>query len=118
MMKEPLNRLSLAGLVQHSTESSPESVALLTFHQKPISYADLLQDINAINQSLAARGIRRDDRVAVVLPNGPDLAAGILGVALAAACAPLNPAYRSSEFESLFADLRPQLVLVESSETC
>ena len=62
--------------------------------------------------SLRAAGIRASDRVAVVLPNGPEMAASFLSVSAACACAPLNPAYRTAEFEFYFDDLRPKAVIV------
>ena len=47
-------------------------------------------------------GIGRHDRVAVVLPNGPELAVAILAVAASAACAPMNPAYRGRGTGQIF----------------
>jgi acyl-CoA synthetase (AMP-forming)/AMP-acid ligase II len=46
-------------------------------------------------------GIGRGDRVAMVLPNGPEMAAAFLAVASGTRPAPLNPAYRADEFELL-----------------
>ena len=43
---------------------------------------------------LNAIGIGRGDRVAIVLPNGPEMATAFLAVACGATTAPLNPAYR------------------------
>jgi acyl-CoA synthetase (AMP-forming)/AMP-acid ligase II len=50
--------------------------------------------------------------VALVLPNGPELAVAFVGVACAAACAPLNPAYRQEEFDFYLADLGAKAVIV------
>mgnify|MGYP003347380203 CR=1 FL=1 len=41
---------------------------------------------------LNAMGIGRNDRVGMVLPNGPEMAAAFLAVACGATTAPLNPA--------------------------
>jgi acyl-CoA synthetase (AMP-forming)/AMP-acid ligase II/acyl carrier protein len=56
------------------------------------------------------------DRVAVVLPNGPGMAVAFLGVATAAACAPLNPGYTSEEFDFYLQDLDARAVVVASKE--
>ena len=53
-------------------------------------------------------------RVAIVLPNGPEMAVAFVGVAAAAICAPLNPAYSRSEFEFYLADLNPKALIVQS----
>ncbi|MDW8445146.1 MAG: hypothetical protein RML45_13470 [Acetobacteraceae bacterium] len=43
--------------------------------------------------------------MAIVLPNGPEMAAAFLAVATAATTAPLNPAYREDEFAFYLEDL-------------
>ena len=62
----------------------------------------------ALNQA----GIGRGDRVAIVLPNGPEMAACFAAVATAATAAPLNPAYKAEEFEFYLTDLRPAAVIL------
>jgi acyl-CoA synthetase (AMP-forming)/AMP-acid ligase II len=57
-------------------------------------------------------GIGRDDRVAIVLPNGPEAAAAFLGVATCATAAPLNPAYRQDEFDFYLSDLKAKAIIV------
>ena len=44
--------------------------------------------------------------MAVVLPNGPEMATAFLAVSSVCACAPLNPAYRVEEFTFSLKDLR------------
>ena len=60
-------------------------------------------------------GVGRGDRVAIVLPNGPEMAAAFLSVAAAAAAAPLNPAYRQDEFEFYLGDLNAKALIVEAA---
>ena len=62
--------------------------------------------------ALRAFGLRRNDRVAIVLPNGPDMAVAFLGVASGATCAPLNPAYRASEFDFYLTDLDAKALII------
>ena len=59
-------------------------------------------------------GIGRHDRVAVVLPNGPEMAVAFLTVAASATCAPLNPAYGTEELGRYFADLRPRALITQA----
>ena len=56
-------------------------------------------------------GAGRNDRVAIVLPNGPEMAACFLAVAAGTASAPLNPAYRQDEFEFYLGDLNAKLLI-------
>jgi len=57
-------------------------------------------------------GIGRNDRVAIVLPNGPEMATAFLTVACGATTAPLNPAYRADEFDFYLDDLNAKALIV------
>ena len=61
---------------------------------------------------LNAIGIGRGDRVAIVLPNGPEAASCFVAVACCATAAPLNPAYKADEFAFNLADLNIRAVIV------
>ena len=85
--------------------SAPGRTAL-TFGALRALAARTVADLNRI-------GIGRGDRVAIVLPNGPEMAAGFIAVASGCASAPLNPAYRADEFEFYLNDLGARALVVE-----
>jgi acyl-CoA synthetase (AMP-forming)/AMP-acid ligase II len=62
-------------------------------------------------------GIGRNDGVAIVLPNGPEMAAAFLAVAAGAATAPLNPAYREDELDFYLSDIGAKAIIVGRDET-
>jgi acyl-CoA synthetase (AMP-forming)/AMP-acid ligase II/acyl carrier protein len=59
-------------------------------------------------------GIGSHDRVAIALPDGLKMAVAFLAVASIATCAPLNPAYRSQEFDFYLSDLNAKALIVQS----
>ncbi|AZO48536.1 acyl--CoA ligase [Mesorhizobium sp. M4B.F.Ca.ET.058.02.1.1] len=61
-------------------------------------------------------GLGRGDRVAIVLPNGPEMATAFLAVAAAASTAPLNPAYRADELDFYLSDIGAKAILVARDE--
>lgn len=63
--------------------------------------------------ALNARGICRRDRVAIVLPNGPEMASAFLAIAAGASTAPLNPAYRAEELAFYLEDLRAKAIVLQ-----
>jgi acyl-CoA synthetase (AMP-forming)/AMP-acid ligase II len=68
--------------------------------------------------ALNAMGIGRGDRLAIVLPNGPEMAAAFLAIACGATTAPLNPAYKRDEFDFYLGDLGARaLVVLAGAET-
>jgi len=78
---------------------------LLLGEPETVSYRDFLARVNGLAGLLADHGARHGDRIAAVLPNGPDLLALWLSLArLGAVLVPLNPALRFPEVESLLRD--------------
>jgi acyl-CoA synthetase (AMP-forming)/AMP-acid ligase II len=80
----------------------------------PLSYARLRALVGEVGATLNAHGIGRGDRVAIVLANGPEMAAAFVSIACAATTAPLNPAYRDEEFDFYLSDLGACALVVEA----
>jgi acyl-CoA synthetase (AMP-forming)/AMP-acid ligase II len=80
----------------------------------PLRYRDLRSLAERTVETLNALGIGRNDRVAIVLPNGPEMAASFVCIGAGATTAPLNPSYRAEEFEFYLADLRAKALVVEA----
>jgi acyl-CoA synthetase (AMP-forming)/AMP-acid ligase II len=81
----------------------------------PLTYAKLLEVTTKTLSVLNALGIGREDRVAIVLPNGPEMAAAFVSIAASATTAPLNPSYRAEEFEFYLGDLKPKALVLEAN---
>jgi len=77
-----------------------------------LSYGGLRAQSARTVAALHALGVGRGDRVAIVLPNGPEMASAFLTVAQAAATAPLNPAYREEEYSFYLDDLKAKALVV------
>jgi acyl-CoA synthetase (AMP-forming)/AMP-acid ligase II len=58
-------------------------------------------------------GIGRNDRLAIVLPNGPEMASAFACLGAGATTAPLNPAYRVDEFDFYLNDLKACALIVD-----
>jgi acyl-CoA synthetase (AMP-forming)/AMP-acid ligase II/acyl carrier protein len=91
--------------------------ALVDPARAQLSYRDLRAHVAEIAFALAQAGIGRADRVAMVLPNGPEAATAFIAVATAAAAAPLNSGYTAAEFDFYLSDLKPRALLVEAGST-
>lgn len=103
---------NLLGLLTKNASATPEAPALLAPGRQPLTYAGFLAQVESLAAVLQACDIRQKDRVAVVLPSGPEMVVCFFAVTAIAACAPLNPAYRASEFEFYLGDLQAKLLIV------
>ena len=65
-----------------------------------------------VAEQLRSFGIGAGDRVAIVLPNGPEMATAFVTIAQAAVTAPLNPAYRQEEYAFYLEDLKAKALVV------
>ena len=94
------------------TAGADADTALATGDRPPLTYAGLRALVTETVAALRRLGIGRNDRVAIVLPNGPEMAAAFIAVAAGATTAPLNPAYRGEEFRFYLEDLNAKALLV------
>jgi acyl-CoA synthetase (AMP-forming)/AMP-acid ligase II/aryl carrier-like protein len=96
---------SIVELLAESARLWPDREALAAPGRTSLSYRELLAQVTDLADHLRGCGLAAGDRVAIVLPNGPEMAVAFLATAAVAASAPLNPAYRAAEFEFFLSDL-------------
>ena len=97
-------------------QGAPDAAALSSPGGKPLTYTGLRAQVSETIATLASRGIGVGDRVAIVLDNGPEMAAAFLCIGSGATAAPLNPAYRADEFEFYLTDLRAKLLITSKDK--
>ena len=100
-----------SSLLRHAS-ASPESIALAAPGRLSLTYRGLAALVDEASADLARLGVAPGERVALVAPNGPEMASSFLAITSFAACAPLNPAYRAQEFAFYLEDLRARTLIV------
>jgi len=90
-----------------------DDVAISAPERAPLRYRELRRLIAETLARLNGLGIARNDRVAIVLNNGPEMATCFVACACGVTSAPLNPAYRADEFEFYLSDLNAKALVVE-----
>lgn len=96
-----------------TTAGKPEAPAIGAPGRPWLTYAGLRQLTDGTLSALNGVGIGQGDRVAMVVPNGPEMASSFVAVASGATSAPLNPAYRADEFAFYLDDLKPKAVIIQ-----
>lgn len=104
----------LSHLLAEWAERTPDALAILAPGRLSLTYGRLWQHVDEVVQALRAMGMRHSDRIALVLPNGPELAVALLAVAAGATCAPLNPAYSTNEYTFYLTELGIRALMIEA----
>lgn len=101
---------TIQDLIGRGADGDP---ALLAPNRPALSHGGLRRLVAETGRKLGQLGIGRNDRVAIVLPNGPEMAAAFIAIGAAATTAPLNPAYRAEEYRFYLDDLKAKALVVE-----
>ncbi len=95
--------------------STPETPAILAPRRKPLTFAQLNEIVRQTGGYLAGLGLGINDRVAVALTNGMDMACAFFAVSNIATFIPLNPAFSSDEFKYYLRLLKVKALLVQEN---
>src|SRR5262245_27247118 len=82
--------------------------------RQTLTYGGLRRLAARTTEALNNLGIGRNDRVAIVLSNGPEMATAFLAIGAGATTAPLNPAYKLEEFNFFLKDLSARALVVDA----
>ncbi len=105
---------SIADMLRDAARRNPHAVAIMAPNRTPGTYESLLRALDEVRGALNRAGIGRGDRVALVVPDGPEMAVASVAVAASAVCVPLNPTYRANEYDVYLADLKVSLLIAEA----
>ena len=103
---------SLEHLIRMSAQRDPDAACIVATSGQALTWRQLVMQLERTQATLRSFGLGVNDRVAIVLPDGPTLAVAFLSVARCAACAPLNPAYKLDELLFYLSDLKARALIV------
>ncbi|MEW2466966.1 AMP-binding protein [Streptomyces sp. NPDC046994] len=94
-----------AGSLLHALRGARADRTALSYFDGRITYAELDALSDSVAGHLAARGLERGDRVAILLQNSPHFVLALLGAWKAGAIVvPVNPMYKSGEVTHVLRD--------------
>ncbi|HET9224010.1 MAG TPA: AMP-binding protein, partial [Roseiflexaceae bacterium] len=93
----------LAGADDHPALVAPGRPAL--------TYGQVRANVVALAERLGSFGLGRGDRIAIVMPNGPEVILAFFAAALCGTAAPLNPKYKEEEFAFYYEDTQARALI-------
>ncbi|MEQ3552841.1 amino acid adenylation domain-containing protein [Pseudonocardia nematodicida] len=101
---------TLTALIEQCVDAAPSARAVVG--TDPLTRVELDGRANQVARGLRARGVRRGDRVAVLLERGPELLPAVFGVLKAgAAYVPVDPAHPPERIRFVLSDCGARVVL-------
>jgi amino acid adenylation domain-containing protein len=97
---------SIEDMIAHHARTAPRREAIVSLGHPPLTYGALRARTDEIVLGFRKLGIGRRDRIAVLMPNGPENAIAVTATAAGAVCVPLNPRFTADECQRYFPDLR------------
>ncbi|MCE2512117.1 MAG: AMP-binding protein [Acidimicrobiia bacterium] len=93
---------TLRGLLDAGADHAP---AIVASGGSVLTHGELRAEVDRLADRLSSLGLGPADRIAIVVPNGPEMALAFLAAAGAGCAAPLNPKYRADELRFYLDDL-------------
>ncbi|MCS7039295.1 MAG: long-chain fatty acid--CoA ligase [Anaerolineae bacterium] len=111
---QPYPRKTLVDVVHESARERPQHPALW-FKGHTLSYGELDRLSDAFAAGLVRLGVRKGDRVAIMMPNAPQYVIAELGIWKAGGIvASINPLYTGAELEHMFKECDAETVVTLS----
>ncbi len=109
---EPYPPTTMIEVVDESARTKPYR-AMFYFKGHRLLYYDFVRQSDALAAGLVAQGIKKGDRVALLLPNSPQMVLAFQGIWKAGAIAvPINPLYTEHELKHALMEVGASAVIV------
>ena len=106
--------MNLRAMLEAAAKRYGGKTAVVMGEQR-LSYAQLDEAANRVANALLGMGVKKGDRVAMLLANSPEFAAIYFGVVkIGGIAVPLDTKYKLAELTSLFNDCQPRVLVAES----
>ena len=106
--------LTLRGLLDAGADHAP---AIVVPDGAVLTHGELRAEVDRLAGRLRDLGLGATDRIAIVVPNGPEMAIAFLAAACTGCAAPLNPKYRTDELRFYLEDLGAKALMTRPDES-
>lgn len=108
-------KMTLVDMIERNALAAPEKDAIIYYDER-ITYSGLNQRVNRLAGGLMSLGVKKGDRVAMMMPRVPELVIGFLAAAKAGAlAAPVNFELNAGRISEILKAITPECLIVHSS---
>ncbi|MBI3752909.1 MAG: AMP-binding protein [Deltaproteobacteria bacterium] len=107
--------MTIVEQIEGHAREIPQKTAVV-FHDCKISYRELNETVNRLANAFLGMGLKKGDRVGLMLPRVPELVIGFLAAAKAGGIAvPVSFELTDYDIRTIIEDIRPRFLIVHSS---
>lgn len=107
--------MTLVEMLERNAKEIPEKVAII-FHDTWINYQELNQTVNKLANGFIDMGLKKGDRVGLMLPRIPELVISFLAIAKAHGIAvPINFELTDKNIKTILKSISPWCLIIHSS---
>ena len=88
-----------------------DQIALVAPERPALTYKQLCSNVIELAAQLNRFGLGQGDKIAIAIPNSPEIVITFLACALCATACPLNPKYKQEEFAFYYKDTQARALL-------
>ena len=93
---------------------TPNNLAIIASGRQSLNFKELKELVDELSTSLNTTYYKDNRRIAIIMPNGPEMALAFLAISSFATAAPLDPQYQASDLEFYLSDLNADGLLIHS----
>lgn len=113
-MTSQIDPLLIDGYLKRAAQRNPAGPSVMD-RARRLTYAELDHEVTRLAHELARLGVRRGDRVALLMQNSIEMAVGLLApLRIGAIASPLNIRLSANEVRYILGDLEPTVVIVDA----
>ena len=105
------NKQTITSLIERSIELHPESPALSFAFKKPMTYAELGEQISLLASFLLSQGLQKNDTVAILAENSPNWGVAYLAIARCGAIiVPILPDFPEADVRHIIKNVKARFL--------
>jgi long-chain acyl-CoA synthetase len=107
--------MTLVEMFERNAKKFPEKAAII-YHDIKITYKELNETVNKMANALIAIGLKKGDRIGLILPRIPELVISFLSIAKVQGIAvPINFELREEKIRIIITDISPRYLIVHDN---
>lgn len=111
------SEMTIYNMLASISKKNPDDICLVIPNGKFYSYQQLFSRLEHIAGYLRGYGVGQHlKRVAIIMPNSPEMSISVLGVTFVATAVPLNPSYTEQEYLFYLQQSQSDLLLIDGHQ--